>query len=171
MTNRTEELRAQGHTEPANDLESQYENTPFIRWGDKYNWVEGVIEGFFETKYGQCATLLVANVYSDGDALMAQYGQDPAQPVAVGQKVNIGLYNAALQGKITEDKVGHSYHIAFEQWHETKNGNKMRQFVQFDLGKTDTKPEASEPQKTETVTVEKVAEIFDAKIVDNDLPF
>ena len=67
--------------------------------------------------------------------------------------------------------MGHSYHIAFEQWHETKNGNKMRQFVQFDLGKTDTKPEASEPQKTETVTVEKVAEIFDAKIVDNDLPF
>jgi hypothetical protein len=165
---RTEELRQQGHTEPTGDSESQYENIPFIRWGDSYNAVEGVIQGFFESPFGDpgnrdCLTMLVENLYKgDGEGspvLMAQYKQEPAQPVEVGQRVNIGMTNAALKGKILEDRVGHKYHIGFERWVESKKGgNRFRFFAVIPMGEAKS-------------NVEKVKEVLNAEVIDDDLPF
>tara|TARA_R100000808_G_scaffold5443_2_gene16593 strand:+ start:594 stop:1133 length:540 start_codon:yes stop_codon:yes gene_type:complete len=179
MTSRTEELRQQGHTEPVSNSESEYENVGFIRWGDTYNFVEGIIESFFDSKYGdpgnnECVTLLVTKINDEAvTPLVTQYKEDPPQPVKVGQKVNIGLNNAALRGKILPEKVGHEFHIAFEKWGKsTSSGFKYRIFTQFDLGKPENKSELETPE-TESSVVKEVAEALDAEVVkkDDDLPF
>ena len=76
--------------------------------------------------------------------------------VLPGNAVNLGLYAAALKGKITDQDVGKKFHIAFEQWAESKGGNKFRSFAVIPMAKSD---------------VEKIAEALDAEVIDDSLPF
>lgn len=163
MTNRTDELRNSGKTERRN-VDGDRSDTPWIKWGDRYNWVDAKCMGFFETKYGLCVTLHVTDCY-DGRGLKANgtnsEGEDYTVIVEPEMTVNLGLYSAVLQGKITTDDEGKYFHIAFEQWGESRGGNKFRMFTVIPL----------DPPKG---AVEKVAEVLDAEVVKDDddgLPF
>ena len=78
--------------------------------------------------------------------------------VLPGKAVNLGLYAAALKGKITDQDVGQKFHVAFEQWAESKGGNRFRSFAVIPMGEAKS-------------NVEKVAEVLDAEVVDDGLPF
>jgi len=181
--NRTEELRQLGYGDAMSPSEKgEYENTPFVDWGDSYNWLEGTIINFFDTKYGQCATLEVTATY-DGAELVAKSrdhnGQEVRGFVVAGAKINVGLYSAALKGKIPAEKINHNYHIAFEGWGESKAGNKYRIFTAFDLGEADT-PQAStaptppaptDAPQADTPPTSTAAELAKAINEVPDLPF
>ena len=72
--------------------------------------------------------------------------------------MNLGLYSAALKGKITDQDVNKKFHIAFEQWGESKGGNRFRSFAVIPMGEAKS-------------NVEKVKEVLNAEVIDDDLPF
>ena len=159
---RTEELRNAGQESrgPAQG-ETQYENLPWVKWGDSYNYIEGVCTKFFETKYGLCCEFQVEDVYSDSPLQATGTNESNERfevQVLPGKAVNLGLYAAALKGKITDQDVGQKFHVAFERWGESKGGNRFRSFAVIPMGEAKS-------------NVEKVAEVLDAEVVDDGLPF
>ena len=161
MTNRTDELRNAGMRE-SRSPGGEHGNTPWIKWGENYNWMDVKCQQFFESKYGLCGQLLVTACY-DKEGLQANGTDDEGEEYTVivepEMTVNLGLYSATLEGKITTDDVDKSFHIAFEGWGEAKSGNKFRMITVIPLETPETKTNS-----------EKVAEVLDAEIID-PLPF
>ena len=128
---RTDDIRQRGGKERG----GMVGGTPFVKWGDDYSWIEGRIEGTFNTKYGLAGTFKVSGIHEGG--LTAQgkndEGEDYTQSVRSGDLVNVGLASAALQGKIEEGDVGKAFHIAFEGWEHPKGGNRYRVFAVIEL--------------------------------------
>lgn len=162
MGNRTDDIRQRGGKERG----GMVGGTPFLKWGDDYAWIEGRIEGTFETKYGLAATFKVSAVHEDG--LMAQGkdddGEEYTAPVTPGTLVNVGLASAALQGKIEKTDVGKAFHIAFEGWEHPSGGNRYRVFAVIELTERDppaSVPDNPDPQDTTDYPEEK----------DDGLPF
>lgn len=58
---RTEEVRNSG----ARPIGGDGDNAPFIKWGNSYAWVEGVIESFWEGDFGKVARLRVTNAHPE----------------------------------------------------------------------------------------------------------
>ncbi len=100
-------------------------SAPFVKWGDEYTYVEGVILDMWKGEYGEVAKMRTTDV---SENLVAQISEDegPA-PVAVGDTVNVGLGYASLQ-EVTSSFLGSTVHIAFIEWGETKGGKKFRAF-------------------------------------------
>ena len=157
---RTEELRNAGQESQGLGGE-KYINLPWVKWGDDYNYIEGVCTKFFETKYGLCCEFQVDDVYKDSPLMATGTNQSNEKfevQVLPGKAANLGLYAAALKGKITDQDVGQKFHVAFEQWAESKGGNRFRSFAVIPMGEAKS-------------NVEKVAEVLDAEVVDDGLPF
>ena len=116
---------------------------PFVRWGDSYAWFEGLVSGTFKTKYGLAASMKVTAVSDHG--LIAQgKNEDGAiytDTVDAGDEVSLGLNSATLDGKITENDVGKTFHVAFEGWEEPKGGNRYRAFTVIELTERGSEPE------------------------------
>lgn len=112
---------------------------PFVKWGDTYTWLEGLVTGSFETKYGLAVTLRVDAIHADG--LKAQgrddEGNEYVTSVALGTEVNIGTQSATLEGKITDADKGKCFHVAFEGWEESKAHNRYRVFAVIELTERD----------------------------------
>lgn len=130
MTSRTEEARKGGQERGG----SSGGGAPFVRWGEKYAWLEGKMTGSFETKYGLAATLEVTAL---GGAPLEFQGKDEegteySGRLEVGKEVNVGTQAATLKDKITKDDVGKSFHVAFEGWEQGKQ-NKYRVFVVVEI--------------------------------------
>ena len=128
---RTDDIRQQGGKERG----GMAGGSPFVKWGDDYVWLEGRIDGTFNTKYGLAATMMISAVH-DGGLIAAgknEEGEDYTATVNPGELVNVGLASAALQGKIEEGDVGKSFHIAFEGWEHPKGGNRYRVFAVIEL--------------------------------------
>ena len=136
---RTDELRQSGGRERGGGGSG----APFVKWGDHYVWFEGRVKGTFKTKYGLAATIVVSEVSDHG--LIAQGknedGEVYTDTVNAGKEVNLGLNSATLDGKITEEDVGKSFHIAFESWEEPKGGNRYRNFTVIELTERASIPE------------------------------
>ena len=151
---RTDDLRQGGGKERG----GMVGGTPFLKWGDDYAWLEGRIEGTFNTKYGLAATFKVSAVHDGG--LIAQGknddGEDYTESVVAGALINVGLASAALQGKIEEGDVGKAFHIAFEGWEAPKGGNRYRVFAVIELTERDQgAPDNPDPQDTTDYSEEK----------------
>jgi hypothetical protein len=128
---RTDEARGGGHERKG----TGGGGTPFVKWGEKYAWIEGKIVGSFNTKYGLAITLDVADV---GGAILDAQGVDEEGEkftvrVERGLRISIGTQSATLQGKITAEDVDKAFHIAFEGWEEPKGGNRYRVFTVIEL--------------------------------------
>ena len=160
MTERLEELKKAGKQE-IKTAGSGGANPPWVNWGDEPNWVEVKPQTFFESKYGLCAEMLVTTCH-DEKALEArgtgEDGNDYTITVAPGLTVNMGLYSATLEGKISTADLGKSFYIGFEGWGESRAKNRFRLFSVV-------------PLSEEQSNVEKVAEALDAKVINDDLPF
>lgn len=106
------------------------DNAPFIKWGNSYVWVEGVIESFWEGDFGKVARLRVTNAHPE---LEGQKSKDePREGIGPGMTANLGLSYAALNG-IEEHLRGATVHVAFTGWGETKGGQRFREFTVLEL--------------------------------------
>lgn len=138
MSSRTDEVRGKGRERGG----ASGGGAPFVRWGDKYAWLEGEMVGSFDTKYGLAVTLKVTNM---GGAKLEYQGKDEegteySGAVEVGQEVNVGTQPATLREKIVADDKGKSFHIAMEGWEQGK-ANKYRVFTVVEL--TEREPAAT----------------------------
>jgi len=124
---------------------------PFVRWGERYAWIEGRVAGSFNTKYGLAITLDVLGV---GGAVLEAQGRDEdgndfTTRVEAGIKVNVGTQSATLAGKITADDEGGIFHVAFEGWESPKGGNRYRVFTVIELSDREPAPESREDTHAE----------------------
>jgi hypothetical protein len=135
MNTRTDEVRGRGRERGGSGG-----GAPFVRWGDRYAWIEGRMTGSFDTKYGLAATIKVSQV---GGAALEVQGKDEegaeySHRLEVGTEVNVGTQAATLAGKILAEDKGKAFHIAFEGWEEPKGKNRYRMFTVIEL--TDREP-------------------------------
>ncbi len=130
---RTDELRHSGGTERGG---SSGGGAPFVKWNDKYAWLEGEITGTFTTKYGLAVTMKVQALHENGLATQGrdEDGNNYQSTAKVGEEVNIGMGSATLDGKITAEDMGKVFHVAFEGWEDPKGGgNRYRLFAVIEL--------------------------------------
>jgi hypothetical protein len=127
---RTDELRRGGARE-----RSGGGGDPFVKFGDEYSWVEGTVSGFWTGKYGDVATLTVGAASTGLEAVgKDEEGNEFRTRVEPGMLANVGLNNAALEGRVSENDKGKTLHFAFEGWGETRSGQRFRQFAVLELG-------------------------------------
>ena len=112
---------------------------PFVSWGDRYGWIEGEVTGTFDTRYGLAATIKVSGVFENGLDTQGsdEDGNRYEGRVTVGNEVNVGMGLSTLEGKITEDDVGKSFHVASDGWSESKSGQRFRAFTVIELTERD----------------------------------
>lgn len=126
---RTDDLRRGGARERGGGG-----GAPFVKFGDSYAWVEGHVTGFWTGKYGEVATLTVTNASAGLEAVgKDEDGEKYRVAVETGMEANVGLNNAALEGRILESDRGKHFHVAFEGWGETKDGQNFRQFAVLEI--------------------------------------
>ena len=144
---RTDQLRGSGRTERGSG------GDPFVKWGDSYTWLEGKVVGTWEGKFGLSATMEITAVH-DGGLIVQGKNEDSEKytnTVSPGDRVNVGLNSAALQGKILAEDQGSTFHIAFEGWQDSKNGStRYRIFSVIELEEREraTVPDDHTPQDT-----------------------
>ena len=142
MTNRTDELRASGAVARTKDVSEggSTEPAPYIRWADEYAWVEGQVMELWDSPkgYGESVSFVLT---SCSDNLMGKLGTEIVA-ISAGQRANVGLGSATLQGTITAADVqqGKHFHVAFLRWQEPANGNRYRVFAVLEVAA----PEADE---------------------------
>lgn len=159
---RTDELKRGGAT----DRTGSGGGVPFVKWDEDYAWVEGDVKNVWTGQYGDSATMEVTNV-SPGLRFKGkdEDGREVQGAVKVGDEINVGLNSAALEGTITKDDQGKSFHVAFEGWQEPKRvgANRYRVFTVLDI----TPKGAAEPWPEDEEAEERAAVADD----DSDLPF
>lgn len=134
---RTEELRKAGAKKLGGGG-----NHPFVKWDDSHAYVEGELLRLWESNYGWCGTVAVHDVSPN---LQAKMDKDtPAVMIERGDTVNVSLNYAALKESLREDHIGHSIHVAFVGWEQTKAGQKYRLFELYDIGEPE--PEFTEEE-------------------------
>lgn len=128
---RTNELRRGGAQERGGGGGG---GAPFVAWHDCYAWVEGEVVNVWSGKYGDTATMAVTAV-SDGLEAKGKTedGQPLQRPVTAGTEVNVGLNYATLKETIRAEDKGRRFHVAFEGWGESKNGDRYRIFAVLEL--------------------------------------
>lgn len=160
---RTDELRRGG----AKERGGGGGGTPFVKWGERYAWVEGDILKLWEGKYGKSATVRVTRHSDDIQAAgKTEEGEKYIRPIAPGQEVNVGLNYAALEGAVTDSDEGRRFHFAFEGWGESKNGDRYRVFTVLELPEDEGGAAAEDEPEGETVRSEA-----GPGHPDSDLPF
>ena len=128
---RTDELRASGAVARTRDVSEagSTEPAPYIRWADDYAWVEGQVTELWDSPkgYGESVSLQLT---ACSFGLEGKLGADLTS-VNAGERVNVGLGSATLQGTITAADVqqGKHFHVAFMRWQEPANGNRYRVFA------------------------------------------
>lgn len=125
--------------------------TPFVKWGDDYTWIEGRVEGTFETKYGLAATFKVSAVHDGGLTAHGKNedGEEFTLSIRSGDSVNVGMASAALKDKIEAGDVGKRFHVAMEGWEHPKGGgNSYRIFAVIELTER-TEGRADEAERPE----------------------
>lgn len=162
---RTDELRESG----ARQVGGGGANAPFIKWGNSYVFVEGVIESFWSGEYGDVARLNVTQAHAE---LQGQLSKDePRVGIDVGDIVNLGLGYAALS-EIGPHLEGAEIHVAFTEWGETKGGQRFRNFTVFQL--TDARegaPPAPAAGSRNTSSPAPSPQPAGADVIDDDIPF
>lgn len=136
---RTEELRRGG----ARERGGAGGGAPFVKWPDRYAFIEGEVIDHWTGKYGDAVTIAVRNVSNGLEAKgKTEDGQVFQRQITAGTEVNVGLNYAALEGTIREEDRGRQFHIAFEGWGESKNGDRFRIFAVLEVPEiaTDKEP-------------------------------
>ena len=160
---RTDDLRSSGAVARTKEMSGDIstEPAPYIKRGDSFAWVEGKAEALWDSPkgYGESVTL---NLTSCSNNLVGKLGTDIVT-IEAGERVNVGLGAATLQGTITEADVqqGKYFHVAFMRWQEPANGNRYRVFTVLEVAP----PEAEE----QGIVALKVPE--GVQSVDDSLPF
>lgn len=165
---RTDQLRRGG----ARERGGGGGGAPFVKWPDRYSWVEGRVVTTWEGKYGLSATVEVT-VVSDGLQAKGKTedGEPFIRPITPGVEVNVGLNYATLEGTIKPDDEGKYFHVAFEGWGETKNGDRYRVFAVLEVDAPDA--ERAEPGKNAPTTEEVKSGMSREESYEpaDDLPF
>ena len=142
MTNRTDELRASGAVARTKEVsgDASSEPAPYIRWADEYAWVEGQVMELWDSPKGYGESVSMA-LTACSDNLMGKLGTEIVA-ISAGERANVGLGSATLQGTITAADVqqGKHFHVAFMRWQEPANGNRYRVFTVLEVAP----PEAEE---------------------------
>ena len=139
---RTDELRASGAVARTRDVSEggSTEPAPYIRWADDYAWVEGQVKELWDSPkgYGESVSMALTTC---SDNLVGKLGTEIVA-ISAGQRANVGLGSATLQGTITAADVqqGKHFHVAFMRWQEPANGNRYRVFTVLEVAP----PEAEE---------------------------
>ena len=123
---RTDELLRDG----AKQLGSQAA-VPFVRWPDVCAYLEGRVLEIWEGSFGPVCHLKV----SECENLVGISGKGADQvehELQPGMEVNLGLSYAGLK-TIAEEQVGKILHVAFEDWGETRDGNRFRLFQVLEM--------------------------------------
>lgn len=144
-------------------------SAPFVKFGDDYAYVEGVIVDIWKGEYGRVAKIRTTDV---SENLVAQMNaEEPTEPVRAGETVNVGLNFAALE-EVTDSFLGACVHIAFVEWGETKRGQRFRAFDVLEVEPApwqshddddEAEPDAPSPSPT--------SDRPDAGVTDDDIPF
>jgi len=139
MTNRTDELRASGAVARTKEVsgDASSEPAPYIRWADEYAWVEGQVMELWDSPKGYGESVSMA-LTACSDNLMGKLGTEIVA-ISAGQRANVGLGSATLQGTITAADVeqGKHFHVAFMRWQEPANGNRYRVFTVLEVAPPD----------------------------------
>jgi hypothetical protein len=161
---RTDELRDSG----ARQVGGRGENAPFVKWGNEYVFVEGVIESFWSGEHGEVARLKVTQAHAELEGQLSK--DEPRVAVEVGMVVNLGLGYAALSD-IGPHLEGAEIHVAFTEWGETKGGNRFRNFTVFQLtDANESAPPAPAPGSRNTSSPPP-SQPAGAGVTDDDIPF
>jgi hypothetical protein len=139
---RTDDLRSSGAVARTKEVsgDDSMEPAAYIKWGDEYAWVEGQVKELWDSPkgYGESVSVILT---SCSDDLEGKLGTEIVA-INAGERVNVGLGSATLQGTITEADVqqGKYFHVAFMRWQEPANGNRYRVFTVLEVAP----PEAEE---------------------------
>ena len=139
MTNRTDELRASGAVARTKEVsgDASMEPAPYVRWTDEYAYVEGQVMELWDSPKGYGESVSMA-LTACSDNLMGKLGTEIVA-ISAGQRANVGLGSATLQGTITAADVeqGKHFHVAFMRWQEPANGNRYRVFTVLEVAPPD----------------------------------
>ena len=139
---RTDELKASGAVARTKEVsgDASMEPAAYVKWGDEYAYVEGQVKELWDSPkgYGESVSLILTSCSNN---LVGKLGTDIVT-IEAGERVNVGLGSATLQGTITEADVqqGKYFHVAFMRWQEPANGNRYRVFTVLEVAP----PEAEE---------------------------
>ncbi len=159
---RTDDLKRQGARSIGRGAGG---SAPFVKFGDEYCFVEGIILDFWTGEYGRVAKMRVT---AKSKNLMGSMGADePQEPIEEGATVNVGLNYAALE-EVTDSFLGSTVHIAFIEWGETKKGQRFRA---FDVLEVEAAPWQSHDDHDEADSPPPPEGAPDAGVKDSDIPF
>tara|TARA_R110000744_G_scaffold197515_2_gene316774 strand:+ start:1723 stop:2208 length:486 start_codon:yes stop_codon:yes gene_type:complete len=159
---RTDELKAAGAVARTKEVstDASMEPAPYVRWGDEYAYVEGQVLEIWDSPkgYGESVSMALSGC---SDHLMGKLGTEMVA-ISAGQKANVGLGSATLQGTITAEDVqqGKHFHVAFMRWQEPANGNRYRVFAVIEVAAPDAEEQGIVALKVPA-----------AEIDDDELPF
>ena len=159
---RTDELKAAGAVARTKEVstDASMEPAPYVRWGDEYAYVEGQVLEIWDSPkgYGESVSMALSGC---SDHLMGKLGTEMVA-ISAGQKANVGLGSATLQGTITAADVeqGKHFHVAFMRWQEPANGNRYRVFAVIEVAAPDAEEQGIVALKVPA-----------AEIDDDELPF
>ncbi len=144
---RTEELIGSG----AHNL-SGGEGHPFIKWGQRYGFVEGEVRRIWTGVYGRVAEILLSDFGGDIHALIGSKSEGDQEKVEIreGETFNVGLNLASLEDAVLPSQVGKGIHIAFVEWSQTKDGTDFRQFTVLGLNSGGPKEKPTNPRYLDT---------------------
>jgi len=144
---RTDELRASGAVARTKEVSSDASMEPaaYIKWGDDYAWVEGQVMELWDSPKGYGESVSMART-SCSDGLMGKLGTEFVG-INAGERANVGLGSATLQGTITAADVeqGKHFHVAFMRWQEPANGNRYRIFTVLEVASPEADVAAKDP--------------------------
>ena len=139
---RTDELKASGAVARTKEVsgDASMEPAAYIKWGDEYAYVEGQVKELWDSPKGYGESVSMA-LTSCSEGLTGKLGTEIVG-ISGGQRANVGLGSATLQGTITAADVeqGKHFHVAFLRWQEPANGNRYRVFAVLEVAA----PEADE---------------------------
>ena len=139
---RTDELKASGAVARTKEVsgDASMEPAAYVKWGDEYAYVEGQVKELWDSPKGYGESVSMA-LTSCSDNLMGKLGTEIVG-INAGERANVGLGSATLQGTITAADVqqGKHFHVAFMRWQEPANGNRYRVFTVLEVAP----PEAEE---------------------------
>ena len=132
---RTDELKAIGAVARTKEVsgDASMEPAAYVKWGDEYAYVEGQVKELWDSPKGYGESVSMA-LTSCSDGLMGKLGTEIVG-ISAGERANVGLGSATLQGTITAADVeqGKHFHVAFMRWQEPVNGNRYRVFTVLEV--------------------------------------
>lgn len=164
---RTDELKRSGATPIGRGSGG---SAPFVKFGDDYAFVEGVVVDIWKGEYGRVAKIRTTEV---SENLVAQINADePTEPVRNGETVNVGLNFAALE-EVTDSFLGATIHIAFIEWGMTKSQQRFRSFdvLEVEAAPWQSHDDEDEAEPEPGPSPPPPTSAPDAGVTDDDIPF